>query len=77
MSQGPFAHSLRDKPMAEWEPLEQHLQEVACGAAERAEWFGWAETARIAGLLHDVGKASTQFQAYIRKSTLHGGDHST
>lgn len=77
MSQGPFAHSLLNKPTTEWEPLARHLQEVSCGAAERAEWFGWAEVARIAGLLHDVGKASAQFQDYIQDKASRGGDHST
>lgn len=77
MSQGPFAHSLPGKPMSEWEALAQHLQKVAYGAAERAERFGWAEVARTAGLLHDIGKASVQFQNYIQRNASHGGDHST
>ena len=77
MTPGPFAHSLPGKPLDEWEPLARHLREVACGAAARAQRFGWAEVARVAGLLHDVGKASGQFQDYIQGRAPRGGDHST
>jgi len=62
-----FAHS-RPSPHAEetWEPLEKHLREVADLAAKFAESFGGEEGARIAGLLHDLGKAKPEFQAYLR-----------
>ena len=76
--QGPFAHSLPGRPLHEWEPLAQHLHEVASGAAQRAERFGWAEVARVAGSLHDIGKCSARFQDYIRHPRPgRGGDHST
>ena len=74
---GPFAHSLPGKPTTEWETLVAHLDHVACLAAERAGAFGWAELARLAGRLHDIGKTSAQFQAYIRGQGSSGGDHAT
>lgn len=77
MSQDIFAHSLPDGPISNWERLRDHLRDVASLAALRAEPFGWAEFARLAGRLHDIGKTSAQFQAYIRKDTASGGDHST
>lgn len=43
----------------------------------RAERFGWEEVARTAELLHDIGKASVQFQNYIQRNASQGGDHST
>lgn len=77
MSQGPFAHSLPGQPISGWEPLNEHLRCVGLGAAERAERFGWAEVARLAGHLHDIGKSSAQFQAYIQGQAPRDGDHST
>src|SRR4051794_4889465 len=46
-------------------------------AACFAEPFGWAEAARIAGVLHDIGKLTADFQAYIRGERSSGGDHGT
>lgn len=71
----------------EWEPLERHLQEVAELAGRFAEAFGAGEWARLAGLWHDLGKYSVEFQAYLKAVTTEahleekssGGkvDHST
>jgi CRISPR-associated endonuclease/helicase Cas3 len=46
--------------------LSTHLGAVGDRAAGFASAFGWEEAARTAGRLHDVGKASAAFQAYIR-----------
>ncbi|HUC70432.1 MAG TPA: CRISPR-associated endonuclease Cas3'', partial [Stellaceae bacterium] len=77
-----FAHSLRDRPIEDWEPLSHHLAAVGDRAAEFAEAFGWTEAARVAGRLHDIGKCSAAFQAYIRRAQengerIRGPDHST
>ena len=77
-----FAHSLRDRPTEDWEPLSHHLAAVGDRAAEFAEAFGWKEAARVAGRLHDIGKCSAAFQAYIRRpqegdKRSRGPDHST
>ena len=61
-----FAHSLDGKPVEEWQPLDEHLKNVAVLAAEFAKPFGGEEWARLAGLWHDLGKASKAFQAYLR-----------
>lgn len=76
-TEGPFAHSLPGRPLSMWEPLGEHLRDVGSGAAGRAKRFGWAEAARVAGHLHDIGKVSAQFQAYFRKQATRGGDHAT
>ena len=47
-----YAHSLEGRPTKEWQPLEEHLENVAKLAAEFAEPFGGEEWARIAGLWH-------------------------
>ncbi|MGH7115744.1 MAG: CRISPR-associated endonuclease Cas3'' [Stellaceae bacterium] len=77
-----FAHSLPDRPIEDWEPLSHHLAVVGDRAAEFAEAFGWKEAARVAGRLHDIGKCSAAFQAYIRRARqgderTQGPDHST
>lgn len=72
-----FAHSLLGRPICEGELLTDHLAAVAARAGEFAGVFGWSEVARLAGTLHDIGKISTEFQAYIRGERSNGGDHST
>nr|WP_247658654.1 CRISPR-associated endonuclease Cas3'' [Aquabacter sp. L1I39] len=39
--------------------------------------MGWAEVLRLAGRLHDIGKLSPEFQAYITGDRTSGGDHSS
>lgn len=72
-----YAHSLSDRPIDEWEPLDTHLKAVAARAADFAAPFGWSGAARAVGLLHDIGKCSAAFQNYIRGETVTGPDHST
>ena len=57
-----FAHSLPGCPVEEWEPLEGHLQAVADLAGKFADKFDAADWGRVAGLWHDVGKFSAEFQ---------------
>src|SRR5215218_3825084 len=54
-----FAHS---GPTRErWEPLAEHLRDVALRARGFADAFGAGEEAYLAGLLHDLGKYSDVF----------------
>ncbi len=64
---GPFAHSANAR--GEWHDLRRHLEAVAALAREFAEPFGGGEWGYLAGLWHDVGKASRAFQAYLREAT--------
>jgi CRISPR-associated endonuclease/helicase Cas3 len=57
-----FAHTLPDKPPADWQPLEQHLKETAEKAKEFACAFGAEDWGYLAGLWHDIGKYSDVFQ---------------
>jgi CRISPR-associated endonuclease/helicase Cas3 len=77
LSQGPYAHSLPGHPLDQWEELGKHLHDVAEQAAGRAASIGLAGAARVAGLLHDIGKTSPTFQDYIRGRAERGGDHAT
>jgi CRISPR-associated endonuclease/helicase Cas3 len=57
-----YAHSLPGKPPSEWQPLEEHLKNVAQLAYCFAESFGAGDVAFLAGLLHDLGKFQEEFQ---------------
>ncbi len=63
-----YAHSLEKHPPEQWQPLSQHLHNVAKRAADNAAHFQSADWAYLAGLLHDFGKASDAFQAYLLRS---------
>lgn len=66
-----YAHSLSDQSRERWEPLytgtgEGHLERVALLAGQFAEKFGAREWGTLAGLWHDLGKFSPEFQAYLK-----------
>ncbi len=62
-----FAHVRPDKN-GEWHEhfLDEHLRSVAVIAADFAADFESADWASVAGLWHDLGKYSNEFQQYIR-----------
>lgn len=60
-----YAHSLENQPTENWQPLEEHLENVAQLAAKFAKPFGGEEWAHLAGLWHDVGKYSNEFQKML------------
>ena len=59
----PYAHS----PNIEgaWHRLEDHLRGTAELARQRGEKFGAGTLCEAAGLLHDVGKCSDEWQGYL------------
>ncbi len=57
-----YAHSLDGKPPSDWQPLEEHLKNVAEMARSFAESFDAGDWGYLAGLWHDVGKYSDEFQ---------------
>jgi CRISPR-associated helicase Cas3/CRISPR-associated endonuclease Cas3-HD len=77
-----YAHTKKDVgtgavlPETEWQPLEEHLDAVARIAQSAAAEFGAGEMAQAAGYLHDIGKATTAFQARLHGTTA-SVDHKT
>lgn len=71
-----YAHSLDGKPEEEWQLLKDHLENTSFLAAHFAERFGAGFFGRTAGLFHDVGKYSEEFQRRLRGDSLRV-DHST
>jgi len=57
-----YAHSKEGEPPEQWQPLEEHLKNVAQLANEFAAPFDGDEWAYLAGLWHDLGKYSLAFQ---------------
>ena len=81
-----YAHSKEGKPREEWHRLEDHLKKVAEMARDFANDFGAGEWGYLAGLWHDLGKYSDEFQGRLLAlndpdahiETKHGRpDHST
>lgn len=48
-----------------WQPLSNHLRNVADRARQFAKPLGFSDAANLAGLLHDLGKYSEAFQEYL------------
>lgn len=71
-----FAHSGNQADRSDWQGLAEHLHNVAELAGEMAAPFGCTRQAYLAGLFHDLGKYSEQFQRRLTGDT-NRVDHST
>lgn len=60
-----YAHSKEGRPKEEWQHLIDHLRNVATKAGKYALKFQSGDWAWNVGLLHDLGKAADEFQAYL------------
>ncbi|NLT35921.1 MAG: CRISPR-associated endonuclease Cas3'' [Gaiellales bacterium] len=64
-ARGYYAHTLPNRPPEEWQPLGDHLLNVAELAGTFAAAFGAEEWGHIVGQWHDLGKFADAFQAYL------------
>jgi CRISPR-associated endonuclease/helicase Cas3 len=60
-----YARSLAGHPKAAWQKLPEHLDQVADRASASADAFGSRDWGYCAGLWHDLGKYSSEFQAKL------------
>lgn len=71
-----YAHTTESSDSETWQPLECHLRNVAVQAETFAASFGYGRWGYALGLLHDIGKATLQFQKRLRGSS-EPVDHAT
>jgi len=62
-----FAHSAREID-GEWHRLKDHLEATGQMAARFLADVGWQDVGRAIGLLHDIGKYTTEFQDRLKGS---------
>src|SRR6202166_1975158 len=72
-----YAHSTPTPDGSDWQPLRDHLKQTALRAKMFGSKFGAAKAAALAGWLHDLGKYSEAYQAYIGGRGPGRGGHST
>jgi CRISPR-associated endonuclease/helicase Cas3 len=63
-----YAHSKPEEPAENWQPLEEHLANVAEMSAKFANAFESKDWAHNASWIHDLGKADSSFQGYLLRS---------
>jgi CRISPR-associated endonuclease/helicase Cas3 len=70
MAQRALAHVRESRDHLWFEHLlSEHLESVGEMASAFAGSFGNGDWARVAGIWHDLGKYSAEFQTYIRKAS--------
>ncbi|MBE0434397.1 MAG: CRISPR-associated helicase Cas3' [Methylomicrobium sp.] len=57
-----YAHSTENSDKSDWQTLKEHLENVGRLAEEFAAHFQCADYGKAAGLLHDLGKYTIEFQ---------------
>lgn len=65
-----YAHSLSEHDKKNWQVLSDHLSQVADLAGGFGEPIGIARACHLAGLLHDLGKYTPEFQARLDGSKV-------
>nr|WP_211163366.1 CRISPR-associated helicase Cas3' [Azoarcus taiwanensis] len=71
-----FAHSTSKEDQSDWQSLSEHLTNVGALSANHARVFGGQDLAQVAGLLHDLGKYTDDFQRRIAGDAIRV-DHAT
>ena len=70
-----YAHSVADKDKNSWQTLAVHLCNASLLAADFGKALGIENAARVAALLHDLGKYTPEFQARLDGSMV-AAEHS-
>jgi CRISPR-associated endonuclease/helicase Cas3 len=70
-----YAHSVAGRDKHSWQGLADHLRSVSKLAGASGSHLGISDAARLAGLLHDLGKYTSEFQARLDGSAA-SAEHS-
>ena len=73
---GYFAHTSNAQSRSDWHTLADHLTGTGAIAAKFLESMGCSDFGRAAGLLHDIGKYTEEFQLHL-DGDPRSVDHST
>ena len=71
-----YAHSAEGKGKEDWQKLKDHLSAAAEMSRDFSARFGAGELGYAAGILHDIGKYSDEFQSKLDGKNIRV-DHST
>lgn len=71
-----YAHSTKNPDKSDWQPLKEHLINVATCSRDFADEFNAGNLAYSTGLFHDIGKYSHEFQRRLEGKNIRV-DHST
>lgn len=71
-----YAHSTDKQDKSDWQPLKDHLENVADIASGFSREFSAEQFGYASGLLHDIGKYSPEFQKRLDGTNIRV-DHST
>jgi CRISPR-associated endonuclease/helicase Cas3 len=71
-----WAHSVEGTDKTSWQPLKEHLLQVAERTRTFGAGFGAGDIAWLAGICHDLGKYSREFQRRLEDARIRV-DHST
>ena len=65
-----YAHSVNGQPDPHWQTIADHASQVAALTRTRADKFGAGALGEVAGLLHNLGKYSDDFQRKLRGAEI-------
>jgi CRISPR-associated endonuclease/helicase Cas3 len=71
-----YAHSGYREDKSDWQKLADHLHNVAKLSEEFGKPLGIGDAAYVAGLFHDLGKYTAEFQRRLQNENIRV-DHST
>lgn len=72
MNQTPFGHIRMENDVPIYQTLKDHCQKTSVYAENALQKVNLGKTGKLAGLAHDIGKASPLFQTYLYDAVVSG-----
>lgn len=70
-------YARKDKSTGKCQLLEKHAKKVSKICGDKCSKIGLRNIGELVGLVHDMGKASEQWQEYLKNDSYEKADHST